>query len=286
MSFNNITSGETPKCVTQSNYNFLTEMLAEKSGLALSDGKSYLVETRLGPLAEKYGCDSIDSLIDMMRSNITPGLQTEVAETMATYESYFFRDGRPFEQLREMIIPELKKRNSNTKTIRIWCGASSTGQEPYSIAILLSELQPSMPDWKFEIVASDFSNVAINQSRTGIYTQFEVQRGLPIQYLVKYFKQIENNRWQINDDIKRKVDFRHHNLLHEPNYGRFDVIFCRNVLIYFDPHNKGIALEFLAKSLNREGYLFLGGSETVVGLSNSFSMVDGQRGVYQVIAKS
>jgi len=200
---------------------------------------------------------------------------------MTTNETFFFRDKVPFEHFRDLIMPQLLSSRANRKTVRIWCAAGSTGQEPYSLAMSLKEMGAQLAGWRVEIVATDLSQEVLEKSRAGLYSQFEVQRGLPIQMLVKYFTQV-GELWQINAEIRAMVQHRQLNLLHDfSQLGVFDVIFCRNVLIYFDQETKAQAFSRLAKAMEPDGFFMLGAAETVVGLTTVFKPVAERRGVYR-----
>jgi chemotaxis protein methyltransferase CheR len=200
---------------------------------------------------------------------------------MTTNETFFFRDKVPFDHLRETIMPALLRSRASRKSLRIWCAAGSTGQEPYSIAMCLKEMGPTLAGWRLEILATDLSQEVLEKSKSGIYSQFEVQRGLPIQLLVKYFKQI-GEIWQINPDIRGMVQHRQLNLLHDVSHlGSFDVIFCRNVLIYFDQETKTRTFARLATMMEPDGFLVLGAAETVVGLTETFKPISDRRGLYR-----
>src|SRR6478752_7269018 len=219
--------------VTPPDYEYLRKLLKDHSGLDLSADKQYLIESRLLPLARKAGLADIGDLVQKMK-NGSSSLIAQVVEAMTTNETFFFRDKVPFDHFREKIMPEMLQARASRKSLRIWCAAGSTGQEPYSLAICLKEMGAALGGWRVEIVATDLSNEVLEKSRAGIYSQFEVQRGLPIQLLIKYFKQV-GELWQINADIRAMVQHRQLNLLQDfSNLGTFDVIFCRNVLIYFD----------------------------------------------------
>jgi len=265
--------------VTPHDYDFLRRFLKDRSGLDLSDDKQYLIESRLIPIARKAGLDGLSGLVEALRQG-QDALSVSVVEAMTTNETFFFRDKVPFEQFREFIIPDLMKKAASRKSLRIWCTASSTGQEPYSLAICLKEMGPILAGWRIEILATDLSVGVLEKAKSGIYTQFEVQRGLPIQMLVKYFKQI-GDLWQINPEIRAMVQHRQLNLLHDISHlGMFDLIFCRNVLIYFDQATKIQTLKRLAAALNEDGILALGAAETVIGLSDVFRPCSDRRGLY------
>jgi chemotaxis protein methyltransferase CheR len=264
--------------VTPLDYEFLRKLLKDRSGLDLSSDKQYLVESRLIPLARRVGLSGIAELVQKMRSGAEP-LTSEVVEAMTTNETFFFRDKIPFDHLRQAVLPELAQARANRRSLRIWCAASSTGQEPYSIAMSVKEFAP-LAGWRVEIVATDLSQAVLEKSRAGIFSQFEVQRGLPIQMLLKYFTQV-GELWQLNADIRAMVQHRQLNLLQDFSHlGRFDVIFCRNVLIYFDQDTKTDVFDRLARVLEPDGVLALGAAESVVGISDAFKPYPERRGLY------
>jgi chemotaxis protein methyltransferase CheR len=199
---------------------------------------------------------------------------------MATNETFFFRDKIPFDHLRQTILPALLQARASRASLRIWCAASSTGQEPYSIAMCLKEFGAALAGWRIEILATDLSLGVLEKSRAGIFSQFEVQRGLPIQMLVKYFTQV-GELWHLNADIRAMVQHRQLNLLQDFSHlGTFDVVFCRNVLIYFEQEAKSGIFERLAKVLEPDGVLALGAAESVVGISDAFRPYPDLRGLY------
>jgi chemotaxis protein methyltransferase CheR len=266
--------------VNQPDYEFVRKLLRDKSGLDLSADKQYLIESRLLPLAKKAGLPGIGELVQKLKDG-NGGLIGQVVEAMTTNETFFFRDKLPFDHFREAIIPELLKARANRKSVRIWCAAGSTGQEPYSLAMCLKEMGAALSGWRVEIIATDLSQEVLEKSKAGLYSQFEVQRGLPIQLLVKYFKQV-GELWQINSDLRAMVQHRQLNLLHDFSHlGTFDVIFCRNVLIYFDQETKINIFGRLAKSMEADGFLVLGAAETVVGLTDVFKPLSERRGLYR-----
>jgi chemotaxis protein methyltransferase CheR len=265
--------------VTPSEYEYLQKLLKERSGLMLSADKQYLVESRLIPLARRSGLGGIGDLVTKMRSGAEP-LTVAVVEAMTTNETFFFRDKVPFDHFRETILPSMLEARKNRRAIRIWCAASSTGQEPYSLAMILKDMGAALSGWRIEIVATDLSQEVLEKSRSGIFSQFEVQRGLPIQMLVKHFTQI-NETWQLSPEIRAMVQFKQLNLLHDFSHlGVFDIIFCRNVLIYFDQDTKVNVFNRLARVIETDGFLVLGAAETVVGLSAGFSPYPERRGLY------
>jgi chemotaxis protein methyltransferase CheR len=265
--------------VTPADYQFLQKLLKERSGLDLSADKQYLVESRLLPIARKFDLPGIGELTQKVKAG-AEDIAKQVVEAMTTNETFFFRDKIPFDHLRETILPTLLRTRVSRRTLRIWSAACSTGQEPYSIAMCLKEYGAELSGWRIEIVATDLSQGVLEKSKAGMFSQFEVQRGLPIQLLVKYFRQI-GDMWQINADIRAMVQFRQLNLLHDISHlGVFDVVFCRNVLIYFDQDTKTVIFKRLAKVTANDGYLALGAAETVVGLTDTFRPVPDRRGLY------
>jgi chemotaxis protein methyltransferase CheR len=266
--------------VTPPDYEYLRKTLKEQSGLDLSADKQYLIESRLLPLARKSGLAGISELVQKIKGG-SAAFTSQVVEAMTTNETFFFRDKVPFDHFREPILPEILKARANRKSIRIWCAAGSTGQEPYSLAMCLKEMGAMLSGWRVEILATDLSQEVLEKSKAGIYSQFEVQRGLPIQMLVKYFRQI-GELWQLNPEIRAMVQHRQLNLLHDVSQlGVFDVIFCRNVLIYFDQDTKVNIFGRLARAIEPDGFLVLGAAETVVGLTDLFKPSPERRGLYQ-----
>jgi chemotaxis protein methyltransferase CheR len=266
--------------VTPLDYDYLRRLLKERSGLVLAADKQYLVESRLLPVARRAGLAGLGDLVQKLKGPQAEPLVVEVVEAMTTNESFFFRDKIPFEHFRASIMPALLAARAAQRRIRIWCAAASTGQEPYSLAMALKEMTSSIAGWRIEIVATDLSNEVLEKARAGIYSQFEVQRGLPIQLLVKYFSQI-GDTWQIAPDIRAMVQYRALNLLGDFSHlGTFDLVFCRNVLIYFDQATKIAVLDRIARITDRGGYLVLGAAETVVGLTESFKPLADRRGLY------
>jgi chemotaxis protein methyltransferase CheR len=266
--------------VTPPDYEYLRKYLKDHSGLDLSADKQYLIESRLLPLARKTGLSGISELVQKMKGG-SAVFNTQVVEAMTTNETFFFRDKAPFAHFRDLIMPQLLRTRANHRQLRIWCAAGSTGQEPYSLAMSLKEMGAALSGWRIEIMATDLSQEVLEKSKTGLYSQFEVQRGLPIQLLVKYFKQV-GELWQINPDIRAMVQHRQLNLLHDfSQLGLFDLIFCRNVLIYFDQETKTNVFNRLAKAIEPDGFLTLGAAETVVGLTTVFKSVAERRCVYQ-----
>ncbi len=261
-------------------FDIYRDLLKEKSGLSLGQDKSYLLESRLGPVAKKWGFESLDAMTLKLRGVPDKNMITDIIEAMTTNETSFFRDMRPFDLFRDTVIPYMKNARTTRRKLRIWCAAASSGQEPYTLAIMLKEAAAQFPGWSFEIIGTDISNDILALAREGVYSQFEVQRGMPITLLMKYFTQ-NGDKWKISDDVRKMVKYEYFNLL-DPmtKFGKFDIIFCRNVLIYFDEKTKGKVLESMSKQIEDDGYLFLGGAETVLGITDVFKPVPDKRGIY------
>jgi chemotaxis protein methyltransferase CheR len=272
--------------VTPLDYDYLRGFLKTRSGLVLSNDKQYLIESRLMPIVRKQGMAGIPELVQKLRAPGNEALASKVTEAMTTNESFFFRDKTPFDHFKEVMLPALMKARAARRHIRIWCAAASTGQEPYSLAMILKEMGPQLAGWRFEIVGTDLSGDVLERAKAGAYTQFEVQRGLPIQMLLKYFTQ-NGDQWVISPDIRSMVHYRTLNLLNDFSaLGQFDIVYCRNVLIYFDQPTKIDVLNRSARLTASDGYLLLGAAETVVGLTDAFKPVADRRGLYVPAAKT
>ena len=263
-------------------FEYIAQLLYQRSGLVITQEKAYLLESRLNPVARKWDLDSVDALIGVLRTKKDEQLTVDVTEAMTTNESFFFRDSRPFDQFKDIVLPHLLEARAARKQIRIWSAACSSGQEPYTLAMILKEEAARLAGWRIEIVATDLSKEILDKAKQGLYSQFEVQRGLPITLLMKYFAQ-EGEKWRVSEEIRHMVSYKPFNLLTSPAaLGHFDVVFCRNVLIYFDQATKGQVLARIAQIMPADGFLYLGGAETVLGVSDSFEVVPGQRGVYRL----
>lgn len=257
-------------------------LVLERSGLTLTADKDYLLRARLEPIVRSETFGDLSMLLRQVR--VAPGseLARRCIDAMATHESFFFRDNTPFDQLRDVLFPELVKSRAGTKTLRIWSAACSSGQEPYSLAMLLRELPALFADWTIRILATDFSAPILERARAGLYSDFEIRRGLSPERQALWLVR-EGAAFRIKPEIRSMVEFRQHNLLDGTGMlGRFDLILCRNVLIYFDPITKARTLESLASALEPDAALILGSAETVVGLDGAFAPREGLRGVFQV----
>lgn len=272
--------------MTEFDFDFLRVLLQRRSGLFLSTEKRYLVESRLGMLCRRRGIAGITALVVQLRSSPASELEAAVIEAMTTNETLFFRDRTPFDLFRDVVLPEKLAANAESRTLRIWCAAVSTGQEAYSLAMLLDEAADRLVGWTIEILGTDISVEVLDRARQGLYSQFEVQRGLPIQLLLKHFRQ-EGDKWRLSERIRDMVTLRQHNLL-EPNHqlGQFDIIFCRNVLIYFDVPTKARVMAALAERLARNGAFILGAAETVIGITTTLVPDPQHRGLYRDAAST
>lgn len=257
-------------------YKFLAELLKRGSGLALGEGKEYLLESRLPPVASRFNFPDLPALFQALRTRATAELTKAVCDAMTTGETLFFRDNAPFLALEKQLIPELLPRvRAQGRPIRIWCAACSTGQEPYSIAMIVDQMRASLGGTKVEIVASDYAAPTLARAKEGIYNQFEVQRGLPVQQLVKYFAQVPNG-FQVVSALRDAIAFREQNLLQSfTALGNFDVVFIRNVLIYFDTPTKRDVLERIARQLHPGGTVLLGGTENTLGITDKLVRLQG-----------
>ncbi|UCH76207.1 MAG: protein-glutamate O-methyltransferase [Rhodospirillales bacterium] len=265
-------------------FELLRRIVKSRSGLTLSPDKAYLLENRLMAVARKWGMNDIEGLAATVRGTPNEELLREITEAMTTNETLFFRDQSPFEQLEKVVLPRLLESRQGTRHIRIWSAGCSSGQEPYSVAMVLKQLGSVMDNWRVDIVATDISRTMLDKARAGLYTQFEVQRGLPIAMLMKYFSQA-GDKWELDPGIRAMVHFDEFNLLNDPApLGRFDVVFCRNVLIYLDQPTKGRVLENIRSLMPDDGVLYMGGAETVMGVTEKFQPVSEHRGMYEIVS--
>lgn len=266
--------------MTPGEFTFLRDFLKERSGLAVTEEKQYLLESRLMPLARKSGLPSMSALVMALRAPDSEQLRRAATEAMTINESFFFRDKIPFDNFEKIMAPAMAKARQSKRRLRIWSAAASTGQEPYSLAIKIKELEPLLAGWNVEIFGTDISGDVLEKARSGLYSQFEVQRGMPIQQLVKYFQQA-GSMWQIDSGLRAMVRYEQFNLLNDfARFGTFDIVFCRNVLIYFDGETKRDVLTRIARQMAPDGYLVLGAAETVIGITDVFKTVPDARGLY------
>ncbi|MFO0865166.1 MAG: protein-glutamate O-methyltransferase CheR [Gemmataceae bacterium] len=270
--------------MTGSDFDYLCSFLRERCAVVLEPGKEYLVEARLLPLVRKRNLDSISDIVACLRSRSDAELPAQVVAAMVTTETYFFRDPLTFESLRASVLPDLIARRRDERRLNIWCAACSTGQEPYSVAMLLREHFSELERWSVSIYATDISRDVLARARQARFTQLEANRGLPIKLLLKYFKQ-QGIEWMLSDDIRTMVEFREMNLAAPwPDLPRMDLILIRNVMIYFAAESKKSILSRVAELLRPDGYLLLGGAETTFNLVNCFQRVEkAKSGFYQRI---
>ncbi len=266
--------------ISDAEFHYIKDFIYQQAAIDLEPGKAYLVESRLQPIARREGFASLSDMIAKLRAQPANGLNWLVVEAMTTNETYFFRDIHPFELLKTKVLPELIKRRAAQRQINIWCAAASSGQEPYSIMMLLREHFPELSTWKINFTATDISNQMLNRCREGFYSQLEVSRGLPATLLVKYFEKI-STEWKIRDDLRRAIDFRQLNLAQPwPALATMDIVFIRNVLIYFDVATKKPILARMRRLMSPDGYMFLGGAETTLNLDESFKRVQVNNSAY------
>jgi chemotaxis protein methyltransferase CheR len=263
--------------LSQTDFEFIRSLVRQRSAVVLENDKAYMVETRLLTLARREGCNSTVDFIARLRATPRNDLQQKVVEALANNETSFFRDLHPFETLRVRILPELMQRRAAERCLHIWCAACSSGQEPYSVAMLLHEHFPTFGNWNLRILGSDLSPEILRRAREARYGQLDVNRGLPARLLVKYFEKVGAD-WRIKDEIRRLVDFRLINLIDSwPVLPPQDIILLRNVLIYFDVATKKQLLAKFRRVLRPDGYLFLGGAETTLNLDDAFERVQFDR---------
>ncbi|HEX3152761.1 MAG TPA: protein-glutamate O-methyltransferase CheR [Gemmataceae bacterium] len=264
--------------MTPADFDFVCRLVRERSGIVLETGKEYLVDARLTPVARQCELGTVAELIARLRGGADSGLIIRVIEAMVTTETSFFRDIHPFETLRTTVLPDMIRRRRAARQLAVWFAASSTGQEPYSFAMLLREHFPELTTWRLDLIATDLSTDVLGRARAGKYSQLEVNRGLPATMLVKYFRQ-HGATWELNDDVRRMIDFRELNLTRPwPALPQFDLIFLRNVMIYFDVETKKQILTRVARLLRRDGFLLLGGAETTLNLYDALRRMEQLKG--------
>lgn len=250
--------------LAEKDFSYISRFVQQRSAIVLGPGKEYLVESRLLPLVRSVADGDISQLVSKLQSGADERLAAAVVEAMTTNETLFFRDVHPFEALRSHVLPELFAARRGTGRLSFWCGASSSGQEPYSVAMVLQEELAGRPGWTAEVLATDISEAMLQRTREATYSQLEVNRGLPIAALMKHFDR-DGTHWQVKEPLRRMVTTQAVNLAAPlPPLGTFDVVFLRNVLIYFSPETKRAALEQVRALLRPDGYLFLGGAETTL----------------------
>ena len=262
-------------------FTHLAKALADRIGLLVDPAKRHAIEARLQPLLAAGGLSSIAELTQRLSEGGDPALLDRIIDVMVTCETLFFRDRKPFEAMRETILPYLRQTRAAERRIRIWSAACATGQEPYSLAMLLDEQMRDFAGWRIDLIASDVSEAAIETARSGRYSQFEVQRGLPTPLLLRHFQR-DADVWRINEHMRARVDFRRANLVEDfGRFGAFDIVFCRNVLMYMDVERRRDILRRMTRVLADDGYLVLGAAETIVGLSQEFEPAPDCAGLFR-----
>jgi chemotaxis protein methyltransferase CheR len=254
-------------------FQYIRDALHERTAIHLMDNKSYLVETRLSVLAKRNGLANVDALVDQLRVPGSAVLWNEVVDAMTTNETSFFRDGKPFEVLRDKVLPALTEKSQDTRQLHVWSAASASGQEAYSITMLWNEIRNQYPLWDLEILATDISSKMLERGRAGSYSDLEVMRGLSEQRRADNFQR-SGDRWEINEQLKKNVKFQYLNLIHGwPSLPKMDIVFIRNVLVYFDHPTKCNLFAKVRRILKPNGFLFLGGTESALTIDDQFERV-------------
>jgi chemotaxis protein methyltransferase CheR len=257
--------------ISQKDFDSFRKLIQEKSAIVLEPGKEYLIENRLTPLVKKIGLTSFADLFQQIQRNAD--LLSKVVDAMTTNETLFFRDKHPFEALRDFVLPNLIKARESRKELNIWSAACSAGQEAYSIAIILKEHFPQLSDWKVKILCTDISNAMLERVKEGVFSQLEINRGMPINLLVKYFKK-EGLDWVVSEELKSMLEVKYLNLAETWSLlYQMDLVFMRNVLIYFDLKTKEEIVQKIQKVLRSDGYLFLGSTESMLTVDSCFKTV-------------
>ena len=269
--------------VSDSSSRILASLLEARTGQQLTMSRRWRIETALAALLRERGIATLDDLITILVMGREPSLANQVVEALLNNETYFFRDRSPFDLLTAHALPTLAKRHASSRRIRIWSAGCSTGQEAYSLAMLFAESQPAWRDWTIDVLATDVSTSAIDRARRGVYTQFEVQRGLGIKQMIRWFEECEGG-WRAVETLRKPVRFQVHNLLERPPHpGGFDIVLCRNVLLHLSPEKRTLAFERLASAMAPDGWLMLGAGETVIGQTRKLAADARARGLYQLV---
>ncbi len=259
---------------------FVCSLVRQKSAIELDANKAYLIEARLNPVARKFGFPTIDDMVAKLKTAPRQELQSQVVEAMTTNETSFFRDSHPFNAMKSTIVPELIKLRASQRSLNIWSAACSTGQEAYSIAMLLRESFPELASWNVQITGTDLSDEVLEKARAARFSQVEMNRGLPATMLAKYFRR-DGMQWELNPDLRAMATFSKLNLIEKwPRLPTMDVVFLRNVLIYFSPETKKSILQNIRKVMARHAVLFLGAAETTMGLDDAFQRVQIENSVF------
>jgi len=269
--------------VSDSSSRILAGLLEARTGQQLTMSRRWRIETALGALLRERGIATLDELITILVMGKEPGLSNQVVEALLNNETYFFRDRTPFDLLSKHALPALARRRESTRRIRIWSAGCSTGQEAYSLAMLFAEDPVAWRGWTIDILGTDVSTSVIERARAGVYSQFEVQRGLGINQTIRWFEEAEGG-WRTIEPLRKPVRFQVHNLLEQPPQpGSFDIVLCRNVLLYLNAEHRTAAFERLASAMAPDGWLMLGAGETVIGQTSRLSADEQNRGLYQLV---
>jgi chemotaxis protein methyltransferase CheR len=269
--------------ISDSSIRILAGLLEARTGQQLTMSRRWRIETALGALLRERGITTLDELITILVMGKEPSLSQMVVEALLNNETYFFRDRGPFDMLQRHALPELAQRRAATKRLRIWSAGCSSGQEVYSLAMLFAEDPDAWRGWTIDILGTDVSTSCIERARNGAYTQFEVQRGLGINQMIKWFEECPDG-WRAVEALRRPVRFQVHNILEQPPHpGGFDIVLCRNVLLYLSPEKKMLSFERLASAMAEDGWLMLGAGETVIGQTKRLGADHGARGLYRLI---
>lgn len=268
--------------ISDSSTRILAGLLEARTGQQLTMSRRWRIETALSALLRERGISTLDELITILVMGKEPSLSQMVVEALLNNETYFFRDRSPFDLLQRHALPELAQRRAKSKRLRIWSSGCSTGQETYSLAMLFAEESAKWQGWTIDILGTDVSTACVDRARTGTYSQFEVQRGLGINQMIKWFEECSDG-WRAVEELRRPLRFQVHNLLEQPPHpGGFDIVLCRNVLLYLSPEKKTLGFERLAASMAEDGWLMLGAGETVIGQSSKLGADINARGLYRL----
>jgi chemotaxis protein methyltransferase CheR len=260
---------------------YLATLLEQRTGQQIGPNRLWRIETVLKSLIRERGIPNLAALVTALRDGRDMALSSEVVEALLNNETFFFRDAPAFDQLKTGAVETLRMARAGARRLSIWCAGCSTGQEAYSLAIMFADAPARWDGWTIDITATDVSDAAIERARAGVYSQFEIQRGLPVGSMLRWFEQVGQD-WRVKRELARHVRFRRHNLL-TAQTGRFDLILCRNVLLYFSPERRREAFDRMAASLAPDGFLMLGAGETVIGQTDAFSSSPEYRGLYRKV---
>jgi chemotaxis protein methyltransferase CheR len=268
--------------ISDSSSRILAGLLEARTGQQLTMSRRWRIETALSSLLRERGIATLDELITILVMGKEPGLSNQVVEALLNNETYFFRDRTPFDMLARTVLPALQQRAGANRRLRIWSAGCSTGQEAYSLAMLFAEDEPAWRGWTIDILGTDVSGDVVDRARAGIYTQFEVQRGLGIGQTIKWFEESEDG-WRVLEGLRRQVRFQVHNILEAPPHpGQFDIVLCRNVLLYLNAEKRRAAFDRLASAMATDGCLMLGAGETVIGQTKRLKSDPQARGLYRL----